>query len=283
MIKLSAFSDEAASDIYGQIAAMKRNKIEYTELRSIDGKNVSDFTIEEATAYKKIFDENGIKVWSIGSPIGKVEIDCDFEEYKTKVEHVIDLAVLFGAYKIRAFSFFNAYEQEDKVVEYLNEIAEMASEKGVKMCHENEKAIFGDTVDRVLTLKKRLKGWEFIYDPANYLQCDEKSEYSLEKVYDGTYYFHVKDVIVKTGELVPAGQGDGNIKEIVERVKDDKVFTLEPHLKIFEAYKTIDGEEMKNKFNFATNDEAFDTAVKAFKEIILSCGYHEVEGGFEKC
>ena len=34
MIRLSAFSDEAAKDLDGQIEALKRNGIPYTELRS---------------------------------------------------------------------------------------------------------------------------------------------------------------------------------------------------------------------------------------------------------
>ena len=63
MIRLSAFSDEAGSSIQEQIEAMKRNSISLTELRSIDGKNVSTFTIEEAESYQKEFERNGISVW----------------------------------------------------------------------------------------------------------------------------------------------------------------------------------------------------------------------------
>ena len=70
MIRLSAFSDEAGSSIQEQIEAMKRNGISLTELRSIDGKNVSTFTIEEAESYQKEFERNGISVCSIGSPLG---------------------------------------------------------------------------------------------------------------------------------------------------------------------------------------------------------------------
>ena len=37
-IRLCAFSDEAADSIDGQIAALKRNEISLTELRSVDKK-----------------------------------------------------------------------------------------------------------------------------------------------------------------------------------------------------------------------------------------------------
>ena len=109
MIKLCAFSDEAGSDIYTQINALKRNNIKLVELRSIDNKNVSDFTIEEAKEYYRIFKENDISVWSIGSPLGKVDIKIDFNEYEKKIRHTFEISKIFNCKNIRMFSFFNAY------------------------------------------------------------------------------------------------------------------------------------------------------------------------------
>ena len=53
MIRLSAFSDEAAKDLDGQIEALKRNGIPYTELRSVGGKNVRDLSVREACECEK--------------------------------------------------------------------------------------------------------------------------------------------------------------------------------------------------------------------------------------
>ena len=106
MIRLSAFSDEAGSSIEQQIDAMKRNGISLTELRSIDGKNVSAFTKEEAKEYQRIFEENGIAVWSIGSPLGKADIETDFVAYEEKVRHVCELAKIFKTDKIRINKYF---------------------------------------------------------------------------------------------------------------------------------------------------------------------------------
>jgi sugar phosphate isomerase/epimerase len=111
MIRLCAFSDEAGNSLKEQIEALKRNSISLMELRSIDKKNVADFTIEEAKEYQRIMEENGISVWSIGSPLGKVDIEVDFDEYLKKVEHVCKLANVFKVDKIRMFSFFKAYEK----------------------------------------------------------------------------------------------------------------------------------------------------------------------------
>ena len=282
MIRLSAFSDEAGSSIEEQIAAMKRNGISLTELRSIGGKNVSDFTIEEAKEYQKTFEENGISVWSIGSPLGKADIEVDFSEYEKKVRHVCALANVFKTDKIRMFSFWHANEKEEKVFAYLQKMVEIGKEYGVYMCHENEKDIFGDIADRVLKIMENVDGLKYIYDPANYLQCDEPADKTLDLFHDKTFYFHIKDVDMASGALVPAGYGDGKIKELLARITDDKVLTLEPHLAVFDAYKSIDNTEMKHKFTYANANEAFDAAVTAIKGLLNEVGYKEENGVFVK-
>ncbi len=70
-IYLSAFADEASKNFSGQLEALKRNNIGLIEVRSADGKNVSAFTLDEAKRYREMMDANGIKVWSVGSPVAK--------------------------------------------------------------------------------------------------------------------------------------------------------------------------------------------------------------------
>jgi sugar phosphate isomerase/epimerase len=280
MIRLCAFSDEAGSSLEEQILALKRNNISLMELRSIDKKNVADFTIEEAMAYQKKLEENNISVWSIGSPIGKVNINVDFEEYLKKVAHVCELAKVFKTDKIRMFSFFHAYEDEEKVYEYLRKMVEVATSYGVNLYHENEKDIFGDTAERVQKIMNNVSGLKYIYDPANYLQCDQQAELTLELFHSKTDYFHIKDVISSTGQLVPAGYGDGMILDLLKMIKDDKTLTLEPHLTVFDAYKAIDNTEMKHKFTYTSANEAFDAAVSALKALLIQAGYKEENGVF---
>ena len=67
MIRLCAFSDEAASDAEGQIAALKRNGISLTEIRNVCGKNVKDFTLEETAETRKKFNDR--KVWEKNSSL----------------------------------------------------------------------------------------------------------------------------------------------------------------------------------------------------------------------
>ena len=281
-IKLCAFSDEADASLDGQIAALKRNNIPYMEMRNVDGKNVTELTLDEAKAVREKLDENGIQVWSLGSPLGKVDVDTDFDEYLKLVRHTCELAKTLGAQHIRMFSFFDAYEKKEKVFAQLNAMAEIAAEYGVCMCHENEKDVYGDTAARVQEIMKNTKGLEFIYDPANYLQCGEKADDTLDMFHATAKYFHIKDVKVESGALVPAGFGDGKIEELVARVTDDKTLTLEPHLAVFEGYSSIDKTEMKHEYEFKDANEAFDAAVCALKKILVGAGYQEIGDEFVK-
>ncbi len=284
MIRLCAFSDEANPTLAGQIKAMRRNGITLTELRSVSGKNVKDLTLEEAAQIKAELDAAGIAVWSVGSPLGKVNITVDIDEYLKVVAHVCELANMLGAKRIRMFSFFNAYDQSEKVYEYLHRMIEVADRYDVKLCHENEKDIYGDTLERVLLIMQNVQGLYYVYDPANFLQVEQPAAETLEALHDKTEYFHIKDVIAATGEIVPAGHGDGMIETLVSMIDPDKdmVLTLEPHLRVFAGYAQIDNQEMKNKYTFANNDEAFDAAANAIKEILTKNGYVYTKGGFEK-
>ena len=151
---------------------------------------------------------------------------------------------------------------------------------------ENEKKIFGDTADRTAKILDSVDGLLSIYDPANFVEVGEDMEHAMLLLHSRTDHFHIKDVIRKTGELVPAGEGDGMLPELVAAIDvnaPEMVLTVEPHLAIFAGYAAIDDTEMKNKFHFSSNDEAFDAAVNAIKRVIINAGYKENDnGGFIK-
>ena len=282
MIKLCAFADEASSALDGQIKALNENNIPYIEVRGINGKSVINFTNEEAKDYCTQLADNGVAVWSIGSPLGKINIDEDFVAYKDKVRHVCELANIFKTQRIRMFSFYKAYGERNKVVDYLNQMVEIGKEFGVYMCHENEKDIYGDVADREVDLLDSVKDLRCVYDPANFIQSGEKADKTLALLHHRADYFHIKDVIEQTQQIVPAGYGDGMVGKLIADISDDKVLTLEPHLSAFVGFKNIDNTEMKHKFSFATPRDAFDAAVNATKDLLAKAGYKEINGEFVK-
>lgn len=283
MIRLCAFADESSPAVSGQLAALKRNGIGLIEVRGLDGKNVSKLTLEEAEEYAKIFRDAGIRVWSVGSPIGKIKLSDDFEAHVELLHHVCRVAQIFGTDKVRMFSFYKA-DDAALVKERLARMVGVAGEYGVRLYHENEKGIFGDRLCRVTELLDSVRGLECVYDPANFIEVGEDAPAARRALRARVGYYHIKDVIAKTGQIVPAGYGDGDIAGLVRSLDTDAetVLTLEPHLAKFVGYSEIDNTEMKNKFSFRSNDEAFDAAVNALKAILADCGYKEIQGGYEK-
>lgn len=283
MIKLSAFSDEAGSALEVQIEALRRNNIHLTELRSVGGKNVKDLSSAECYAIAEKLDEAGIGVSAIGSPIGKVDISEDFEEYIQVFVSMCNTAKIFSTDKMRVFSFFNAYDNRELVIERMKRLVDIGAKYGIGLYHENEKKIYGDTVERILDLHDNVPGLRFVYDPANFLQVGEAADKTLPAIYPISDYFHIKDVVVETDQLVPAGQGDGRIPELISMIDHDTVLTLEPHLKVFKGYSEIDGEKMNHRFEYKSGDEAFDAAATALKKLLNDAGYREnTKGEFTK-
>ena len=284
MIRLSAFADESDNSLEGQIAGLKRNGVSLLEIRNINGKNVMELTDDEAKEIRARLDQEGIKVWSIGSPIGKKDINLSEEAHLADAKRGCELAKILGAGNIRVFSFYNVVDEAThaKMLDLLKKFVAIGNEYGIKMCHENDKGLYGDNLARTKDVLDNTPGLYYVYDPANFLQVGEKSADTISALADRAYYFHIKDVVAETGELVPAGYGDGNIKGLVGTIKGDKVLTIEPHLKIFGGYVLNDKTVLKTKFKFETNVEAFDAACTAIKKVLVEAGYKEVEGAFVK-
>lgn len=279
-VKLCAFSDEATNALDGQIAALKRNNIPYMEMRNVNGKNVTELTVDEAKEIRRVLADNGLAVWSLGSPLGKSNVDEPFEKTEELLRHTCELANALGTDKIRMFSFFEAYDKRDEVMDRLRKMVAIADEYNVGLYHENEKDVYGDVAARVVDIMENVPGLHFIYDPANFLQCGDSAD-DTQRIFAGKIdYYHVKDVIAASGAIVPAGKGDGKIVNILQTITSDKTFTMEPHLSIFEGYSSIDKTEMKHEYEFDSPDEAFDTGVASFKGLLKEAGFEEVEDGF---
>ena len=279
-IRLSAFSDEAADSIDGQIAALKRNGIAYTELRSVDGKNVSEFTDKEAAEYARKLHGKGINVWAVGSPLGKTDISTDFSEYENKVRRVCATAKILGTDKVRIFSFFNAYGKRKEVIERLQHMTDIGYEYGVTMYHENEKEIYGDTAERVLDLMDHVPNLRFVYDPANFLQTGECANDTLPLL-RRCGYVHIKDARLG-GAIVPAGMGDGQIERLLGELKGEVTLTLEPHLTVFDGYAKIDCTQLRHKYHYNSSKEAFAAAAQALRELLRENCYMETNGVWKK-
>ena len=242
--KISGFADEIAESVDTQFEVLNKLGMGYFEPRGIDGKNISRLTDEEVAHLKERMAAAGIKISSIGSPIGKMKLEDDFTEHFAKFQRVVEIAKLLDTKYIRMFSFYHAggdvwtEEERQEVLARLRQMIAYAKEQDIVLLHENEKDVYGDTADRCADLMKELycDNFKAVFDPANFVQCGQDTKYAYSILKDYIEYMHIKDAILETGRVVPAGMGDGNLEYILDELFKngyDGYLSLEPHLGSF--------------------------------------------------
>ena len=277
-MKIYAFADEASPIIDEQIKAMKENRLDGLEIRNVDGVNIAEISDSKAKEVRKKLDEACLRVWTIGSPIGKIDIEKDdFALHTEKFKRTLELADILGAENIRLFSFFTPSENrdsyKDEVIERLGTFCEIAKGSSITLCHENEKGIYGDIPERCLEIHKALPEMKAIFDPANYVQCGVDTLQAWELLKGYVKYLHIKDALAD-GSVVPAGKGIGNVKYILDDFKKlgGNSVTVEPHLTVFDGLKGLEKEGdtsvIGEVYKYATAKEAFSAAVSALRELI---------------
>ena len=277
-MKIYAFADEASPIIDEQIKAMKENGVDGLEIRNVDSVNIAEISDSKAKEVRKKLDNACLRVWTIGSPIGKIDIEKDdFALHTEKFKRTLELADILGAENVRLFSFFTPAENrdsyKDKVIERLGTFFEIAKGSGINLCHENEKGIYGDIPERCLEIHKALPEMKAIFDPANYVQCGVDTLQAWELLKGYVKYLHIKDALAD-GSVVTAGKGIGNVEFILGdyiRNGGDSV-TVEPHLTVFDGLKGLekegDASVVGEVYKYATAEEAFSAAVSALRGLI---------------
>jgi 3-dehydroshikimate dehydratase len=276
MFTLSAFADEIDPDPLKQIDILQTCGVRHIEFRSILGTNVLALSEAQIQDFKALLDKNGFKLSAIGSPIGKIKIDDPFEPHLEKFKRAIHLCGVFGTKNIRVFSYYppdnfdgNWAKWRGEVISRMTQQCELAKQAGVRLIHENEHRIYGDSPERITDLLSTLRQ-KFdasvigaAHDPANFVFCgyDPWQGWQASKPY--TVHFHIKDW--KTGEQHGslAGEGQGRIPEVITdavKMGYSGFATMEPHL--------LGGGPTGG----VTGPELFPKAVAAFRKILDGAG-----------
>lgn len=278
--RLSGFADEISPDLNVQMEVLDSLDIHYIEMRGVNGRNLCDYTLEEARTVKKRLEERGFALSAVGSPIGKIKISDPFEPHFEKFCHACDLAELFETPRIRVFSFYIPQEEDpalhrDEVLRRLSAMVEEAKRRGLLLLHENEKHIYGDTPERCLDLMREFYGDHFqgTFDPANFVQCQVNvypHAYELLEPYIA--YMHIKDAHLSDGTVTVAGRGDGGVKEILSRLSRknfEGFLSLEPHLTDFVGFQDLEQEaEVGVKEDAGMGAKLFAAAAAALRGLL---------------
>jgi sugar phosphate isomerase/epimerase len=273
---ISGFADEIHRDVKMQVKLMNELGISYLELRSANGKNIADFTLEEAKELKKYLKDNQIMVSAIGSPIGKIQITDDFEAHFNVFKNIVEIAKIMETLYIRMFSFFipegeNPEKYKEDVFTRIKRMVDYASEKNVILLHENEKDIYGEKAFQCQKLFESFYCSHFkaTFDFANFVQCKQDTLEAYEMLKPYIEYIHIKDALYENGVVVPAGEGDGNVKEILLKLEEDGYqgfLSLEPHLTEFEGLKNLEKNVAKRELT--DGEAAYTIAYQALVKIL---------------
>lgn len=276
-IILSAFADEYADSFEEQLQGLCKLGISHIEIRHVDKKNISKLTKDEVLEAKRLLDKYGIKVSAIGSPLGKIKLDCDLDGHFETAKRVFEYANILGAKYVRMFSFYapagkSIVDMKNEVFSALERMISLAKEYGVILCHENEAKIYGDIPARCRELLDAFPDLMCVYDMGNYVLegIDPYPEaYRLQK--DRIAYFHIKDAL-SAGAIVPPGCGEAKIAEILaehKRAADSDFFvSLEPHLELFSGLNSLVGRSFENPYKYPDAKTAFKDAAEKLKELI---------------
>ncbi len=271
MWTLTGFADEISPDLDMQLDTLDNQSIRYLEFRGVWSKNVLALTDAELETVKATLAQRGVKVSSIGSPIGKIAITDDFAPHLDAFRRTLQIARMLEAPYIRIFSFFipEGAEPEryrEQVLDRLGQIVRLAAGAGVTLLHENEKHIYGDIPQRCRDILTQINSsiLRAAWDPANFVQCGIRpysAGFAMLRPFIA--YVHVKDALLASGEVVPAGQGDGEWPETIAALHAagfDGFFSLEPHLKTAGPFSGFSGPAL------------FEVATKALKDLLRDQG-----------
>ncbi|MCR5092412.1 MAG: sugar phosphate isomerase/epimerase [Lachnospiraceae bacterium] len=246
--KLTGFADEISPDLETQIRSLKQLKMHYVEMRGVNGKDLIYHDNDSISEIRTRLKEAGIQLSAVGSPIGKIGITDPFEKHYEDFKRAVEIAHKMGTSNIRMFSFYVGERTDavrDEVLERLGKLLEYAKSEEIVLLHENEKDIYGEKAAACRELFDALGCENFlgVFDFANFVQVGQDTLEAYELLKEHIAYVHVKDAILGSGRVVPAGYGDGHVGEILQKMFAGGYrgfLSVEPHLTDFEGFEELE-------------------------------------------
>jgi sugar phosphate isomerase/epimerase len=268
---LSGFGDEIDPDPAVQFAVLLALGARHVEVRGAWNTNIVEMTDEQVDRFAALLAERGMGVSAIASPVGKVSVLDDPDGELGRLGRAIAVAHRLDTRYIRVFSFYRpdgveAGDVRDPVLKRMRGLADLAEREGVVLLHENEKDVYGDTPERVLDLIESVgsEALRVAWDSANFVQVGVApftQGYAMLRPH--LEYLQVKDALAANGEVVPAGEGDGEVLETLTALRDDGYVgfaSLEPHL------------DMQHSLGGFSGPAPFGRAARALTALLDSIG-----------
>ena len=257
-LKIAIISDEISPSIKRAVKFLKENKVEYLEVRSIDNKNILDYSLREIKQISSILSQNNLKVSAIASPLFKWYLktpkdDLNFDKFffnplltkvqkKQYIRKAFDIAEILGTRRIRVFS--SLLDKNFSFDQFLGDslfwlaLGE-AKKRDMLLLLENEPVCLISKKSQLIRFIEKanhsyLKIW---FDIANFYQIGEQVlRKDLLAFGQKIGYFHLKDFVRGPAlKYVPLGEGVINYKRIISDIssvfdKKEIFLSLETHV-----------------------------------------------------
>ncbi|MEI7024366.1 sugar phosphate isomerase/epimerase family protein [Paenibacillus sp. y28] len=277
MILLSGYGDEISPDLDTQLDVLEQEGIRYLDLRSVGSNvfppvsNMLALPEKEIVRMKKKIRERGFKVNSLNTSIGKYDIREPFTPQLHDLMHAICLARFFETTNVRIFSFYvpkgaDPREYRDEVICRMRLMAQIAEREGITLMLENDALLYGSNGERLRDIFHSVHSpcLRLAFDPANFIQSQVlpmTDAYSY--VWPYISWVQAKDAFINTGKAALIGEGDGQIRELLQRLQGKKyagVISVESKL------------ESTNQLEGFTRAQLFIMNVRLLKKLLREEG-----------
>jgi len=268
---LTAFADEISPKLDDQIETMTKLGVAELDLRSVDGINVLDLSLDQIERILAKLHEHGLVVSCIGSPVNKVPYDVMTQGREfDRLKRACYVAQRMNTTRVRIFTPEVPEGQHDelapKVLDWMREQIRLAKDQHITLLHENDAKYWGAYPENAKRLFGELGSSNFraAFDFANtvLLGFEPMADW-FPWILPYLDTLHIKDATREGQQVVPAGQGDGQIEMALRFLISEGWngnLTIEPHLKAAGPLGGFSGPQL------------FETAVTALREVLAKAG-----------
>lgn len=234
--KLSLIADEFSATLDEQIAAAKRIGVAAIDLRSVDGCNVID--LSESTLCEAVdrIQSEGLHVASLASALGKRQGSSQFMAKRLHILH--EVAANHGIANIRIFGRMHLDDRPDETpLAWLHPLAAELDATPVEWVIEPElgTGITDPLTALSLIADTGIRNLKLVWDSANFVRQGYHNPVTelFERLSPYIGHVHVKDFDPNLQHPCPAGEGAGQITELIDGLLQDRYsgwIALEPQL-----------------------------------------------------
>jgi sugar phosphate isomerase/epimerase len=294
---LTGFTDEAARDIDGQIAATRELGWKHIESRNVDGTNLHDLSEADFDKVAAKLADAGIRISCFGSAIANwsKSIEKPFDVCLAQSRRAAERMKKIGTRLVRIMSYpvlegrSVTDQMQDERFARLREIVGIFGAEGLTVVHENCMNYGGMGAPFTLEMLDRVPGLKLVFDTGNPVHTDDytKSEPRpkqsswdfYRQVREHVVYVHIKDAVIDpdTGhsEHTFPGEGLGDVRRIVSDLIDRGYqggFSMEPHMKVVVHEGDRGGEPAARFANYVEYGRRFERLLAGLGHPVQSGG-----------